>query len=62
MLANLTVTALISVFVAIAVLGHVLVITALLSKPHGSQRTREPAEPAGNQPAGPEASWRAANR
>ena len=55
MWSNLIITALISVFVAIAVLGHVLVITALLSKPHGAkpaEDSKEPAESKDTRPAG----------
>ena len=49
MMTNLIVTALVGVFVAIAVLGHVLVVSALLSKPDGANRAPEPAsdEPSG---------------
>lgn len=46
MWSNLIVTALVSVFVAIVVLGHALVITALLSKPNDAKRAAAPNEPA----------------
>ena len=55
MWSNLIVTGLISAFVAIVVLGHVLIITALLSKPNGARRAEAPNEPAESkdtQPAG----------
>jgi hypothetical protein len=42
MMTNLIVTALVGVFVVIAVLGHVLVVTALLSKSNGAKRAPEP--------------------
>lgn len=53
MMTNLIVTALVGVFVAIAVLGHVLVVSALLSKPNGAKRA---AEPARDEPSGPDLS------
>ena len=51
MLANLIVTALVTAFVAIAVLGHVLIITALMSKPDGAKRAEAPTEPKDTSPA-----------
>jgi hypothetical protein len=51
MWANLIVTALVTVFVAIAILGHVLVITALMSKPDDAKRAEAPAEPKDTSPA-----------
>jgi hypothetical protein len=60
MWANLIVTALVTVFVAIAVLGHVLIITALMSKPGGAKRAEAPTEPKDASPAS--RSLSAANR
>ena len=49
MLTTFIVTVLVGAFVAIAVLGHVLVFTALVTKPDGAKRAAKPkdAAPAG---------------